>query len=1062
VIDLETDARVGLEAYGEYLKPRVAEVLRAVGLDVAYERAEGDHLYYREGGELVRVTDMLGGYGASLVGHNHPALVERAKALLDARRPFNAQASVRTYAGALAKRLSDLAGRTTGRRYGVTLASTGAAAVEAAIKHAEMELVERVDALLGANARVEKTFRIRRADGEARVDAETLARVGRTTGGPAPRDADQLFARVLEHNLGVLERPPTLLTLERAFHGKSTGALSITANPRYRKAWRRIGLRSSFLVPGDVDALDLSISDASVQHLVLALDADGSLRVEPRELVNVVGCFVEPIQGEGGVREIPHDFLRALRERADAAGFPLVFDEIQCGMGRAGTFLASEAAGVRADYYLMSKSLGGGLAKISAVLVDRERYIEEFGLLHTSTFAEDDFSSAMALGALDLITADDGALMRECAAKGEYLALRLRALGERYPDQVRDVRGRGLMVGFELAPQTASRSAFLRVAAEQELLGYLAAGYLLHEHRVRVAPTLSSPETLRIQPSAYIAREELDRFVDAAEQLLVTLRRGDAAKLVRHVVRQATARQPAATPETTAAAREETRRESTLREITRVARRVPWVGRFLSAAERLDLSTGNLGAARDRLGRYLGERAASADNRSPAPPSSRRMAVAPIATAGGSGSHLAAANDAGGHARERSVVFLAHFLEPGDLRAWDRSLASLSSAECALLLERSRTVLEPFVTYRGVVQSVQGAEVGLTVVAIPFTSAQVMASFRAAEATWVREMIEKGVEIAREERAAVVGFGGYTSILTNNCEDVLEESAVLTSGNSVTAAAAVDATLAAVERAGLKRVDLGVVGAVGNIGTVLADLFAEHVDSILLVGRRPARQRLDRRADGLYAAAWQQALDGRRGGVPGALWKSPAVRAAATDPTAGSLGERLRRAHVAELGEGGVPIRVATETSALVECNAIVSATNAPKHVIFAKHVSARGPVVLCDVATPGDVSPEVARERPNAILLKGGIVRLPLGQHLAIDGMQLPAGQIYGCLAETVLLGLTGAEESLSLGALSADKVRRARALARAHGFEFTKRAFDGAPPSSSSLKEASAWSNR
>jgi predicted amino acid dehydrogenase len=116
----------------------------------------------------------------------------------------------------------------------------------------------------------------------------------------------------------------------------------------------------------------------------------------------------------------------------------------------------------------------------------------------------------------------------------------------------------------------------------------------------------------------------------------------------------------------------------------------------------------------------------------------------------------------------------------------------------------------------------------------------------------------------------------------------------------------------------------------------------------------------------------------------------------------------------------------------------------------------------LCDVATPGDVSPEVARERPNAMLLKGGIVRLPLGQHLAIDGMQLPTGQVYGCLAETVLLGLTGAEESLSFGALSADKVRRARALARAHGFEFTKRAFDGAPPSSSSLKEASAWSSR
>jgi predicted amino acid dehydrogenase len=502
-------------------------------------------------------------------------------------------------------------------------------------------------------------------------------------------------------------------------------------------------------------------------------------------------------------------------------------------------------------------------------------------------------------------------------------------------------------------------------------------------------------------------------------------------------------------------------RESTLREISRVARRVPWVGRFLNAAERLDLSTGNLGAARERFGRYLGERAASEENRSPAPPSSRRMAVAPVVTAGVASTHVAVANDAGRQAPERGVVFLAHFLEPSDLRAWDRSLASLSAAECALLLERSRTVLQPFITYRGVVQSVHGSEVGLTVVAIPFTSAQVMASFRQADSTWVREMIEKAVEIAREQRAAVIGFGGYTSIMTNNCEDVLEEAAILTSGNSVTAAAAVDATLAAVERAGLPRVDLGVVGAVGNIGTVLAELFAEHVSSILLVGRRPAKQRLEHRADELYASAWQQALDGQRGGVPGALWRSGAVRAAAADGSAASLGARLRKAHLEELGEDAVPIRVATEMGALVACNAIVSATNSPKHVVFAKHVAARGPVVLCDVATPGDISPEIARERPNAILLKGGIVRLPLGQHLAIDGMQLPTGQIYGCLAETVLLGLTGAEESLSLGALSAEKVRCARSLAHAHGFEFTKRAFECAPPSSPLIKEA-AWSSR
>jgi len=108
--------------------------------------------------------------------------------------------------------------------------------------------------------------------------------------------------------------------------------------------------------------------------------------------------------------------------------------------------------------------------------------------------------------------------------------------------------------------------------------------------------------------------------------------------------------------------------------------------------------------------------------------------------------------------------------------------------------------------------------------------------------------------------------------------------------------------------------------------------------------------------------------------------------------------------------------------------------------VIGPEHVGA-GPVVLCDIAVPGDVSPAVARERPHATVLKGGLVRLPRSQSVAFGGMQLPPGQIYGCLAETVLLGLSGSTTSLSYGPLSADRVRDARHLARVHGFELAAR---------------------
>ncbi|MCZ9338376.1 aminotransferase class III-fold pyridoxal phosphate-dependent enzyme, partial [Streptomyces sp. TRM76130] len=123
----------------------------------------------------------------------------------------------------------------------------------------------------------------------------------------------------------------------------------------------------------------------------------------------------------------------------------LVFDEIQCGMARTGTFLASESSGVVADYYVFSKSLGGGLAKVSALLVTADRYVPEFGRHHTSTFADDDFSSRIATAAVRLALdwreriGDVGALLRR----------RLDEVAARWPDTVAEVRGRGLLLGVE-------------------------------------------------------------------------------------------------------------------------------------------------------------------------------------------------------------------------------------------------------------------------------------------------------------------------------------------------------------------------------------------------------------------------------------------------------------------------------------------------------------------------------------------------------------------------------------------------------------------------------------
>ncbi len=304
-----------------------------------------------------------------------------------------------------------------------------------------------------------------------------------------------------------LERErPLFWAVAGGFHGKTLGAVQLTGS--YKEPFEALGFRVRFLDPDDPADWEAAAQDVD----------------------EVAAAFVEPVLGEGGVRALPAAFVAWLSATCRDAGIPLVVDEIQSGMGRTGTFLASEQIGLEPDYLCLSKALGGGLAKIGALLIRRERFVEEFSVIHTSTFSEDGLSSGIALKALEILHRDD--LPARCAEKGAYLVERLDALRRRFPEVVAEARGRGLMVGFELRDQRDSPSNILRLVAEHDYLGGFAAAYLLNVHNIRVAPTLSNPCTLRIQPSAYITEARLDRFVDAAASLCEAIQAQDAGHLV--------------------------------------------------------------------------------------------------------------------------------------------------------------------------------------------------------------------------------------------------------------------------------------------------------------------------------------------------------------------------------------------------------------------------------------------------------------------------------------------------------------------------------------------------
>jgi acetylornithine/N-succinyldiaminopimelate aminotransferase len=249
------------------------------------------------------------------------------------------------------------------------------------------------------------------------------------------------------------------VVMEGAFHGRTMGALSAT--PQEAKQAPFAPLVPGFSVVGRDDGAALAD----------AVDGD------------TAAVLVEPIQGESGIHPLSEETLRAAREACDRHGALLIFDEIQCGMGRTGSMWAWQQLGVRPDAMTVAKGLGGGLPIGACVTTPEVAGTFQRGD-HGSTFAGGPVVAAAAHAVLDVV--DDPAFLAEVARKGERLQTGLAALGL-------DVRGRGLMVGFycDDGPGVAAR--------------------LLADQRLVVNAT--GPDTIRLLPPLTVSEAEIDEAV---------------------------------------------------------------------------------------------------------------------------------------------------------------------------------------------------------------------------------------------------------------------------------------------------------------------------------------------------------------------------------------------------------------------------------------------------------------------------------------------------------------------------------------------------------------------
>jgi predicted acetylornithine/succinylornithine family transaminase len=280
-------------------------------------------------------------------------------------------------------------------------------------------------------------------------------------------------AMKLARRIGREEGRTEFVSFEHCFHGRTLGALALTWTAKYREPFEPLvpGVR---FCPRD----DLAAVAAAVGPKTAAV-------------------VIEPVQGEGGVRPAAPEFLRGLHSLCRERGALLVFDEVQCGLGRTGKMFAYEHSGVVPDILTLAKPLAGGLPMGAILLRDSLAPTIRVGD-HGSTFGGNPVAAAAALAVLDHLTSPG--FLDGVRRKGAALVRGLRAVARRHPASIAEVRGLGLMVGVEL-----------RGEAGPVLKGLREKGILA---------TKAGDKVLRLLPPLVIKRGEIRTFLEALEAVV--------------------------------------------------------------------------------------------------------------------------------------------------------------------------------------------------------------------------------------------------------------------------------------------------------------------------------------------------------------------------------------------------------------------------------------------------------------------------------------------------------------------------------------------------------------
>lgn len=294
------------------------------------------------------------------------------------------------------------------------------------------------------------------------------------SGAEAVETALKAARKWAHHAKGVPDGEAQIIACAGNFAGRTISIISFSSEPLYKAGFGPLTPGFALVAYGDADALEAAITP------------------------NTAAFIVEPIQGEGGVIVPPEGYLRRVREICDRHGVLFIADEIQTGLGRTGRLFACDHEGVRPDIVTIGKALSGGFYPVSAVLASAEILGVFTPGTHGSTFGGSPLACAVARAALRVIVEED--LVANSAAMGDYLMARLREVASPH---VREVRGRGLLIGVELRPEAGGARRFCEALRS--------AGILAKETHV---------DTIRLAPPLVITRDEIDWAMERIDPVL--------------------------------------------------------------------------------------------------------------------------------------------------------------------------------------------------------------------------------------------------------------------------------------------------------------------------------------------------------------------------------------------------------------------------------------------------------------------------------------------------------------------------------------------------------------